>query len=132
MSLDELDKASSDEQKLRELAKASLERSVDNIDGATLSRLRQARHAAMQQRETPVLATWLRPALASAFTVCALAILLTMLPNRKADDDLLANAEALQQMDDFQLLSNGEDLDMIQDLEFYEWLEQQDQQGGLG
>ena len=134
MSVEDLDEAAKAEARLRALTKQALDKSVDDIDGATLRRLRQARQAALDQlpQRHSLLST--RSILVSAFSVTALALMLMLLNSHQSSDitALLANDDSLQQMDDFNLLANGEDLEFVNDLEFYEWLEQQDDKGGLG
>jgi len=134
MSVEVPDEDGKAEARLRELTKQSLDQSLDEIDGATLSRLRQARYAAINQgkRRAPVFLT--RPAMVSVFSVTILAITLVLLSSNPSGEmpPQLANDDSAQQMDDFNLLANGEDLDLVKDLEFFEWLEQQEDKGGLG
>jgi len=134
MSVNEIDKENTDEDRLRDIAKQALDQSVDEIDGATLSRLRQARYTALHQhqRRQPL---WLsRPVLASAFSVSALALTVVLMTSNpdSAGTPLIASDDSVEQLDDFNLLANGDDLDLVQDMEFYEWLEQQGDKGDMG
>jgi len=134
MSANELDKASEAEARLRELTKCALDQSVDEIDASTLSRLRQARYAAINQASRKPSLVFSRPALVSVFSMSVLALTLVLLSYRPATDieSIVASDDSIEQLDDFSLLANGEDLDLVNDLDFYEWLEQQDDKGGLG
>lgn len=92
-----------------------LEESTGRLDGRTLSRLTQARHAALDQLQQPVRRRWsfFIPAGAAA-AVAVLAVVMwsgppTGVPASPVDDmEMLADADA----PDF---AEGEDL------EFYEW-----------
>jgi len=134
MSVNEIDNEKADDARLRELAKQALDQSVDEIDGATLSRLRQARYAAIQQQQRRQPLWMSRPALASAFSVSALALVVVLMTTHSGSEvtPLIANDDSVEQMDDLNLLANSEDLDLVQDMEFYEWLEQQDEAGDMG
>jgi len=135
VSVENTDKNSKAESRLNEITKQMLDQSIDEIDAATLSRLRQARHAAINQNRERKPVMLFRPALMSAFSVTALALMLVYLNANQAPSmpPRLANEDSAQQMDDFNLLANGADLDLVNDLEFYEWLEhQQNEPGGMG
>ncbi len=110
-----------------------LAESVARLDGRTLSRLTQARHAALAQLERPQRLWWpgFVPAGAAA-TVAALAIgLFVMRPDtgglplanqglEALDAELLADVEALE-------LAEADD-----DLEFYEWAAAEAGAGEMG
>lgn len=105
------------------LAKAAgelLRRSAEDIDAATASRLNRARQAALaemprQRRGGP----WLVPALSTA-AVGALAIGLWL--NRGAELPAPA-APAVESAADMDLLLADDSLEMLEDLEFYAWLD---------
>lgn len=104
-----------------------LDMDVRDLDAATASRLNRARQRALdvglRRRRTR---GWLPFALATA-TAVLLALTLTL---RSSDPTLQAPTLAAPAVaDDFELLAAGEDLEMIEDLEFYAWLEQQSLDG---
>lgn len=134
MSVEKNEKDNKAEQRLHDIAQHAMDRSLDEIDGATLSRLRQARYNAIHQNERRHAAIFSRPALVSVFSVSALALALVLLSSHQNGEvtPLLASDDGLQQVDDFNLLANGGDPDLVNELEFYEWLEEQDDKGGLG
>ena len=128
MKTDETQVDGMTEQRLQQLTRQTL-------DGATLSRLRQARANALQQASARKWSlAWSRPALVTAFSMSVLGVtLLLMSPGNEELAPIVANADIAQPLEDFNLLANGEDLDLVNELEFFEWLDQQhDDKGGLG
>jgi len=104
-------------------AKALLDASADGLDAATLSRLNRARQAALAQRH-PVAMRWFMAAgLASA---CALLLAVAVWHGRAGappvPDDINV---AVANSDDTDPLA--EDDDFYADLDFYAWLDAQDQ-----
>jgi hypothetical protein len=99
-----------------------LRRNADDIDAATASRLNRARQAALaamprRRRRTP----WLVPGL-STVAVGALAVGLWL--NRGAGPELPAIATpAVESAADMDLLLATDSLEMLEDLEFYAWLD---------
>jgi len=102
-------------------AKSLLDDSTQNLDGATLSRLNQARQNALAQRRKP--AVWIVPAgLASA---CALLLAVSVWHGRvpppptdtPAIDASAGDNEALTDDDEF-----------YEDLDFYAWLDAQNRE----
>ena len=104
-----------DRQDIEKRARELFDESVEAVDFATRSRLTQARQAALAELDRPRLrvAPWL-PAAAAA-TVAAIAVAVWV-PQERSTDASVAAA------DDFELLTLGEDLDMLgEDVEFYAW-----------
>jgi hypothetical protein len=99
-----------------------LRRSAEDIDAATASRLNRARQAALGEMSRPRPASaWLVPALSTA-AVGALAVGLWL--NRGADPGLpAAPAPAIESAADMDLLLAADSLEMLEDLEFYAWLD---------
>jgi len=102
-------------------AKQLFDGSVEQLDAATLSRLNQGRHAALEelQRSRPS-AVWVRwlPA-----TGVAAAAIVTVIVMRGPSVDMPVEADVAA---DFEILLEGESLEMLEDLEFYSWLEATD------
>ncbi len=103
-----------------------LDQNVRDLDAATASRLNRARQTALDAGLRRNRAWWLPFALATA-TAMLLAVTVTL---RSPDSTVQAPTLAAPAVaDDFELLAGGEDLEMIEDLEFYAWLEQQSLDG---
>lgn len=114
------------DENLTEQAKRSFDESVDRLDAATLSRLNRSRHAALAEiggRERQ----WLRWAPA---TGVAAALLLTVFVLRGPTDVEVISAPA----NDLDILLSEESIEMLEDLEFYSWLDTADfeSDGDLG
>ena len=110
------------EQDFLNQVRAALDDSAARLDAATVSRLNRARQRALDQglaRRT----RWVWPTLALA-TAASLTLALGLLlhtPEVAAPLPPTAATESL----DFELLAGSEDLELIENLEFYAWLEQQ-------
>ena len=114
-----------DEQRLQD-AKKAFDDSVDGLDAATLSRLNRGRQAALAEAARPG-REWLRwvPA-----TGVAAAVLLLMFTLRGPGDVRAITASAT----DLEIMLGEESFEMIEDLEFYSWLDIEDlaSEGDLG
>jgi hypothetical protein len=123
---DARDPADEAAERLAREAGARLRASADGLDAATRSRLNQARQRALDElRPRRRAAPWLWPAAATA-AVATLAVSL-LLPGRlpPAVDDLATPGPAV--VADLEILLPGEapaDLEMMEDLEFYAWLDE--------
>jgi hypothetical protein len=99
-----------------------LRRSAEDIDAATASRLNRVRQAALaempgRRRGGP----WLVPALSTAaVTALAIGLWLTRDPGPGLRPDAPVAVEAAGDMD---LLLAADSLEMLEDLEFYAWLD---------
>lgn len=101
--------------------------SVASLDGATRSRLTQARHRALEERKSARGAGW-RGSLLPAGTLAATALIawLTVWQRPPVSDDVQAAPLA-----DLEILLGEEDLEMLdEELEFYGWLEEQPEFAG--
>lgn len=115
-------------------ARALLQDSVANLDGATRSRLTQARHAALgQARRARPLLQWRRWLPAGAVAGAALAVLIVV-GQQSAGPELQAGARGAA--DDMELLADADGLALAQeselDYDFYEWAVSAAQQAGSG
>jgi hypothetical protein len=101
---------------------ATLDKAVDELDGATQGRLRAARREALAARQSRP--AWLVPlgGLATAATVAVLALSLWLLPARQ-------QPTALPSVEDMVLLSDEAELEFYEDLDFYLWLDTEKQVG---
>jgi hypothetical protein len=103
-----------DEQLARE-AKQAFDQSVDGLDAATLSRLNRGRQAALAEGRRPV-RQWLRWMPATAAATAVLLVLLTQ--QGPGDVDVIAAPAS-----DLEILLSEESIEMLEELEFYSWLD---------
>ncbi len=94
--------------------RSRLDDSLDDIDGATQSKITRARHHALDQRVRKGRFQFWLPVGAVATTCLALVIL--SLVSKTVVEDVVP-------VDDFELIGNIDDLELLEELEFYEWLE---------
>lgn len=107
---------------IEERVREALDARASALDGATLSRLRQAREAALRQ---PGSSRWL-PDLSGnglrwAGAAAGVLLLVVALSVWRQ-----AGVPPQGVMDDLEVLASSEDLDLYRDLDFYLWLEQQE------
>ena len=98
-----------------------LEESASRLDGRTLSRLTQARHAALEQLQRPQRQRW--HMFVPAGVAAAAALMLVMWVGGPGERKAPA-AGGPGQIEDFELLTDAEAPDFVEDgvdLEFYEW-----------
>ncbi|HKE49801.1 MAG TPA: hypothetical protein VKB52_17175 [Rhodanobacteraceae bacterium] len=96
-------------------ATALLDRSAEDLDAATLSRLNRARQAALdERRRVPRRWIWSAAFAGAAAAVFAVAIGL----HRRVD----APAPQALQAGDIDVLTNDDDVDLYENLDFYAWL----------
>ena len=101
-------------------AKAAFDDSVERLDAAALSKLNQGRHAALEQLENGrSKAEWYRWAPAGGIAAAALVTVMVMRGPQ------VENVPA-EVVTDFDILLEGESLEMIENLEFYSWIEEAD------
>lgn len=105
------------EDEFAEKAKQLFDESVDGLDGETLSRLNRSRHAALAELDKGR-AAWIRwaPATGVAAAAVMAVIVWTGIPGV---DDLSAPAVVT----DMEILLTEDSLEMLEDLEFYSWIE---------
>lgn len=105
-------------------AKGVFDASVDGLDAAALSRLNQGRHAALEQlasgNSRSVWMTWV-----PAGGIAAAAIV-TMIVMRGPEIESMPSEVA----SDFEILLEGESLEMYEDLEFYSWMDDVELEAG--
>ena len=104
------------EDKLTTNIRLALDESADSLDANTLSKIRQIRSRAVEKAEARHV-NW--PGIISGALATACVMVFTVMI-------LLQSPTTLQPVpiDDLELLSSSEDLELFEDLEFYEWLEE--------
>lgn len=122
--------ANSDDDKLERQAKALFDDSVERLDGARLSELNRARHRALEELDRGGSLKWWGTMLpaggAAALTVALVAVLLL----RTETTDIELPVEPTSAELDFEMLINEDSLEMLEELEFYSWLDLDDVDGG--
>ena len=112
-----------DDDKLIGHIKSQLEASVQHLDGATQSKLTQARHRALSgltRRRT----AWLPAAVtAGVLAVTAIAVVRYVDVERRAASSVVA-------VEDVDMLASGEAPDFYEDLDFYTWLAEEHDDAG--
>ena len=106
-------------------AKALFDASVDELDGATLSTLNQSRHRALEELGSPR-AGLLRWAPAAGVAAAALLAVMLTLPSPNQVETM---PPAIA---DMEILLGEESIEMLEDLEFYSWLEMADEYDDVG
>ena len=96
--------------------KELFDESVDGLDGATLSRLNQGRQRALAEldRDSPH-RQWLRWVPVTGVAAAALVAVMVVNQPGPVDEPITAT--------DFEMLIEHEELELLQDLDFYSWLE---------
>jgi hypothetical protein len=98
-------------------AKGAFDDSVERLDAAALSQLNQGRHAAIEQLASGNAKTaWMRWAPAGGVVAAAL---ITMIVMRTPEIESIP----VEVVSDFEILLQGESLEMFEDLEFYSWMD---------
>ena len=106
-------------------AKALFDESVDRLDAATLSTLNRSRHRALEARSARTV-DWMRWAPVTGVAVVALVVALMMQPETATVDALPAS---VTEMD---ILLGDESIEMLEDLEFYAWIDELEANDDVG
>lgn len=125
----EQDREQEMQQEFLDAVKSGLDQAHDELDDLTVMRLRQMRNKALQAipaSTTPAANVislreqWWMPltGVAATIVIAALAFHMTTQAPQQQDDILSA-------MEDMQILGAEPELDFYQDLEFYQWLDEQ-------
>lgn len=102
----------------------TLDEGVERLDGATRSRLRQARARALDSlADRPARR---RQRLAAGLALAALLLALLWWPGDRDEGRLVPPLAPL----DFELLTSNEPIEIYQELDFYQWLEQERDDAG--
>ena len=117
---------SGDEEEFQERSAQLLREGTQNLSGHVRSRLTQARHAAVEEaRRSRVLRQWLAwaPAGALAAALVIAVVMLTGQPAKQEFPAAVAPGAEHSAMDDLELLAGSESFELLEDLEFYDWLD---------
>ncbi len=116
-----------DEQLAHE-AKEAFDQSVDGLDAATLSRLNRGRQAALAELKPSSTASVQRRFRWASATGVAATLLLVLIVQRGPDSVDVIAAPA----PDLEILLSEESIEMLEELEFYSWLDADELEGDLG
>ena len=105
-------------------AKAMFDESVDELDAATLSRLNRGRHAALAELERPTRqwSLWI-PATGVA-AAAPVAVVVLQSPN--------GVEELPTAVTDMEILLGEDSIEMLEELEFYSWIDSAELNGDVG
>jgi hypothetical protein len=106
------------EDELNKNIKQSLDDSVDALDANTLSRIRQVRAQAVDRSEARHV-NWSRFFVGGFATACVMVLAVVLLLNSPTSIHPIPVP-----VDDMELISSSDNLELFEDLEFYEWLEE--------
>lgn len=115
-----------DEKELEAQAKALFDNSVEQLDAATLSRLNQGRQKALKEIDTAGPAgqwVWWVP----AGGLAAAAVVAVVLWQGAPVEHIAPEPGSAT---DFEILLSEDSLDMLEDLEFYSWIDTADLDSG--
>ena len=101
-----------------EKAKQLFDGSVEGLDAATMSRLNQGRHKALEELRRPAIAAWGRWAPAAGVAAAA-AIAVVMMNGT----NVTVPASEPVTASDFEMLLEADSLEMLEDLEFFSLLD---------
>jgi hypothetical protein len=108
-----------DEQDLAVQAKALFDDSVERLDAATLSRLNQGRQKALQEVQAGgPRGHWVRWVPAGGLAAAAIVAVVVW-----QGAPLEHSAPAAGSATDFEIMLSEDSLDMLEDLEFYSWID---------
>lgn len=103
---------------LEERSKALFDESVEELPAHIRSRLTQARHRALEHAPGSVSRRiWLSAAGLTAAAVAAVVVIAPRVTNERSIPESFAAA------DDMAMLLNDDDLELIENMEFYAWME---------
>jgi hypothetical protein len=112
------------EDPLMQRVREQLDRETEDLDGATQSRLRQARERALAQVDRSGANRWWVP---TAGLATAAAVVLALGVTLRTPQESTPPDSALG---DLEMLASSEDLEMLDDLEFLLWLEAELEENG--
>ncbi len=106
-------------------ARELFDESVEQLDAATLSKLNRGRQAALAELETPR-AGWVRWAPAAGVTAAVAIAVMISVRDPGIDETVPASVT------DMEILLGEENIEMLEDLEFYSWIDLLEQANDVG
>jgi len=109
------------EDELKQRVSRELEESIDELDANTLSKIRQIRAQAIDSANSPRQHWWSLNQSGLLFgglaTACVMLLAVVLLLNSPSSMQAIP-------VDEIELISSSDNLELFEDLEFYEWLEE--------
>ncbi len=104
---------------------------VASLDARTLSRLNRARQVALDvaRKDRIVLPRWLMPA--GSVAALALVAVVTFQYVHVAPP-IDSNGPGVSAMEDMEIIASNEELDLLQDVDFYDWVDTADSESETG
>jgi len=109
------------DKKITDISKSALDEQAECLKSETQHRLRLAREKALEQSSKSSwndILTWKWLSGAGAGVALASVIAFMIVPNLQTDTN------SLSPLDDLELLTAEVDMDLVDDLEFYQWLDE--------
>ncbi len=106
-------------------AKALFDESVDKLDAATLSKLNQGRHRALDELQS-TRGAWLRWAPAAGIAAAVVLAVMVTLPRPDAVDVIPTNVT------DMEILLGEDSIEMFEELEFYTFIDMLETENDVG
>jgi hypothetical protein len=107
-------------ERLERRAQALFEDSVERVDARTRSKLTQARHAALDEiKQGSAHWRWLRAPVGGLAAIAVAAIVVVAWQGGQRTGSEMAAVP----LDDFDIVADADNLEMLQDVEFYAWLD---------
>jgi hypothetical protein len=121
------DKHTTDQQAFEERTRSLFKASVESLDGRTQSKLTQARHAALEELNPARSRAWGRGRAALA-GVTAAAVMAAWIGYANLGSPASDTGEL--PLDDFDIVAEAPNLELLEDVEFYAWIAEQPGQSG--
>jgi hypothetical protein len=121
------DKRTTDQQAFEERTRSLFKASVESLDGRTQSKLTQARHAALEELKPARSRAWGRGRAALAGVTAAAAMAAWI---GHANLGAPASETGELPLDDFDIVAEAPNLELLEDVEFYAWIAEQPGQSG--
>ena len=113
---------------IEERSRELFDESVERLDARTRSRLNQARQRALEEvKKSSVRRYWLAAPLGGLAAAALIALVLI----RSGGESITPSSdEAAMALDDFDILADADNFELMQDVEFYSWLPDQGDNSG--
>ncbi len=111
------------EQAFLDKASDALDKSCDSMDGQTLSRLNRIRHAAIEHGKQSQGRTFLSP-FGGLITACVLVFVVSVFYPGQSNVKVPVTPDGGTAIEDLDILTSTESLEFFENLEFYQWLEE--------
>lgn len=112
-----------DEELFLSKVREELDHSCDRLDGQSLSRLNSIRHAAIEHGKTRPGKALLAP-FGGLVTACVLVFVVTIFYPGQSPAPVQGVPDSISPIEDLDILTAADNLELIENLEFYQWLEE--------